>query len=768
MEAIASLFVRHRHLVGLFLLAVSIAAAVGYVIPPQSHHPLDKYNEDREKFEATVGERVSNSFDLAGSDAFLVVEVDELFRPDSVRALRELVKAVRNVDLVDTVFWVDEVPVLNVFGFADPMLPPDDASQQAFDQARDRVLNHPLVRGQLLSTDGKTLLMPIVYDWMALLSNDSNRRVNEERLVDEVLAAARAAVAQALEGGEPNENPKIRIRLTGDVPLFLAQREAFDRNHIVFQSLGYLLAFILSVLMFRGVAAVFVVCAAPMLAVFWALGLVQLLGFETNPLADVVMPLLISMIALTDGVHLLVHIRRRRSEGMPPLEACRSGIRSVGPACWLTSLTTAIGFASLLVTDTRYVREFGAVCCFGVFVAFVAVVLFVPYVCSTWVGRYVEYGNQSGQRLDLTAWLSRLMTPLLHRRYLVAGAAVLVVLVLTAVSLQLEPDNRLRSAMPSSSEAYQALAHCDEHLGGIEFVYITIQWPEHLDADSPRILAGIRAAEQIIDQESLLEFPLSIRNLLATFPGDPDDLVTQASFVSLLPVDLRSFFFEPDQRTATMVVRMQDRGIAAYTPVFDRVEERLAKLSSEQFDEFEFLLEGRPVEVSRDLYQIVSDLRRSLCTASVIILVVLALAYRSVKVGVVSVVPNILPLVATGGLLVATGQTLDMSSVCAFVVCLGIAVDDTIHFLSRFRQEMAMDEDTIGSIGRAMTSVGPALVMTTIILVTGFGAMLLSDLPGHRTFAAMACTTISSALVGDLIALPAILAVVWPPRRRMR
>jgi predicted RND superfamily exporter protein len=768
MDLLARLFVRLRPLVGLFLLLVTGAATAGYLLPAKSIHPLDKYNTDIDTDLPSVGDQVTNRFDLARSDAFVVVEVDDLFRPSTVAALRAMVEGVREIEFVDTLFWVDDVPVLNVFGFADPMLPPADASALAFEQARDRVLSHPLVRGQLLSPDGKTLLMPLVYDWLAIAGAEATTAANEQRMVDEVIAEARRAIDESQATLPADEQSNIRVRLTGNVPLFLAQRSAFDRNQIFFQSLGYLLAFVLSIIMFRGVAAVFVISAAPMLSIYWALGLVRLFGFETNPLADVVMPVLISMIALTDGVHLLVHIRRQRAAGAEPIVACESAIKHVGLACWLTSLTTAIGFASLLVTETRYVREFGAACCFGVFVAFLAVVLFVPFICSTWVGRYVDRGHQGHIAAGLSSSLTRLIDWLIARRLVVTTAAVVMTVVFGWISLTLTPDNQLASAMPASSEAYQALVHTDRHLGGIEFVQLEIRWPELVGDESPQILAALREAEAILNNEPLLEFPLSVRNLLATFPGDADDLVTQASFLSLLPVDLRSFFYRPDENVAVVVVRMQDRGIAAYTPVFDRVEQQLLALSESSFAGFEFALEGRPVEVSRDLYKIVLDLRWSLCTASVIILVVLAMAYRSLKVGLVSVVPNLLPLVATGTLLVGMGQSLDMSSVCAFVVCLGIAVDDTIHFLSRFKQELATDGDGHRAIHRAMVGVGSALVMTTIILVTGFGTMLFSDLPGHRTFAAMACATIGSALVGDLLALPAILAVAWPQRSAQR
>ena len=232
------------------------------------------------------------------------------------------------------------------------------------------------------------------------------------------------------------------------------------------------------------------------------------------------------------------------------------------------------------------------------------------------------------------------------------------------------------------------------------------------------------------------------------------------TFLWLLPQDLRSFFFRVEDRQAIVVARIQDRGIATYTPVFNRLERRLAEWSAKQSD-IELRLEGRPVQISRDLYQIVTDLRTSLGTATITSLVVLAVVYRSARVGLVSIIPNLFPLVATGALLVMVGKSLDLSSVCAFVVCLGIAVDDTIHFLSRFRQEMVETTHVSDAIERTIVGVGSALLMTTVILVAGFATLLLSDLPGHRTFAGMACVTISAALLGDLVALPAILKAAW-------
>lgn len=753
----ANWFTRHRNIVGWMLVAITVLAAIGFISPARLKHPLERYETTLDEGERAFATQVSNRLDLSRSDSFLVVNAtsdsESLFTAQRIAAVRKMVAAVEALPVVESVFWADRVPVLNVFGFADPLIPPDEAPESGFATAQQELAEHPLAR-QLLSPDGRSLLMPVVYDWLQV-GTDSDTQT-----VDEVLAAARGAITKA------GLRSEVQVRLTGRVPLFAAQKSAFDRNQIVFQSIGYALALVLASLMFRGVAAVAVVSIAPALGVFWALGLVKLLGVPMNPLAEVVMPVLVSMIGLTDGVHLLVQIRRRRLAGDSPVEAARDSIERVGLACWLTSLTTAIGFASLLLASSDYVREFGLACCVGVLVAFLAVVGFVPYVCSTWVGQYVERGESR----DIVNWgvdhLDGLIAWMLQHRWPVAIGAIMVTALLTAASLTLKPDNRLASAMPASSEAYQALVHSDEAFGGIEFFRIALNWPEDLADDSPQVLDAIRDAEQLIKDEPLLGYPLSIRAMLASFPGDPENLETQMTFLSLLPTELRGFFYRPSEREAVISVRMQDRGIAVYRPIFERLTQDFAKLSAKHTG-FTFRLEGQPIDISRDLYQIVDDLRVSLGTASAVILLVLAMVYRSVRIGMISVVPNLFPLVVTGAWLAASGNNLDMSSVCAFVVCLGIAVDDTIHFLSRFHQEMQVDGNVEAAVRRAFVAVGSALIITTVILVTGFGTMLLSDLPGHRTFAAMACSTIAAAIIGDLIALPALLSCFYGKGQRV-
>ena len=160
----------------------------------------------------------------------------------------------------------------------------------------------------------------------------------------------------------------------------------------------------------------------------------------------------------------------------------------------------------------------------------------------------------------------------------------------------------------------------------------------------------------------------------------------------------------------------------------------------------------------RDRFQIVIDLATSLGTAVLIIFAVLAVVYKSLRIGLISLIPNLFPLAVSGLYLAVTGQALEIVTVCAFTVCLGIAVDDTIHFLTRYQEELEECADESVAIRKAFTGVGTALILTTIVLVTGFSTVLFSDSRDHYIFASMGMITLSAALFADLVFLPALLA----------
>ena len=337
---------------------------------------------------------------------------------------------------------------------------------------------------------------------------------------------------------------------------------------------------------------------------------------------------------------------------------------------------------------------------------------------------------------------------------------IVVTLVLCAISLQLRPDERRTDSLPERSEAAIGMQFLDRALGGLEFAYVDLSWNDGVDTQSPEILDVLEQIDQVIRQEELIGNPLSILNLLKSLPGD-GPVRDRMSLLELMPPPLKRAFYTPERRSAKVSFRVQDLGIAAYGPVFERVQQGLEEIS-ETNPRFTIELSGSAVWRWENLYKIVMDLATSLGTAIVIIFVVLTLVYRSLRMGLISLLPNLFPLAVTGSFLVFLGQPLEMVTVCAFTVCLGIAVDDTIHFLTRFEEERARQPSRDEAIRRAFTGVGTALVMTTIVLVAGFSTVLWSDARIYRIFALMGMLTISAALFGDLVFLPALLARFAP------
>jgi len=739
--------VDHPVMITLLILILSGIALMGYTMPEQVRDwftpaPVEQVQQKTSKPQVKQ-ERPPDvdPISLTDADTILVIDSDEFFTTEGIKALRSIVEEIEALDYVKSVFWLDDIPNLNIFGLREPLIPNERASEKRLEAAKLKTINHPLVGGQLMSVDGRTLLMMVKFDWF----NVSD---------DEECTAGLKQVAQKVAAEYPGVN--FSFMTTGRVPIYLTAVRTHNANKVKYQLIGYGMIILMAIFLFRGISAVIIVALAPAFGVFLTMGMIQFLDFQDNPFNDVVLPVLLSLVGLTDGVHLMVQIRRHRASGLSSKAAARRGIQEVGLACALTSLTTAIGFGSLSLAHHETVRQFGYSCVIGVILTFIAVITVIPLACRTWLGRSIHKGFGKGIIDQHLGRISVIIDLVLKRTKLISSLGIGITAVLIMISLTLRPDERRANMLPEGSEAALALSHMDQAMGGLEHSRVRVSWNEKVESDSSEVLIAISKVDDLLNQESLIGHPISIRNILGALPGEgePEE---RMSMIDLLPPPLKRAFYTPEYRQAEVSFHVQDLGIAKYGPTFTRIEEGLNTIAVAH-PHFHFELTGSAVWRWRNLYQIVVDLAASLGSAAIIILIVLAFAFRSWRLGLISIVPNMFPLAVTGAFLVFTGQALEIVSVCAFTVCLGIAVDDTIHFLTRFREEQLIVESDHEAIRRAFTGVGTALIMTTVILVAGFSTVIFSDMRDQRIFAIMSGLTISSALFGDLVFLPALLA----------
>lgn len=744
---LAAWSIRQRALVWTLILIISGFAVIGHYDPRivtalfaseqvTEESRVDSNTKDRPTPPANV-----QPISLSRSDAVLVVESVDFFTPRGAEAMRQVAEQLRQLDQVSGLLWMDDIPMLNIFGLNEPLLPKSSATITRFEAAREKAMRHPLIAGQLLSDDGQTALMLIGFNDYFLLSD----------------AAATEQIRLAAEkAAEDFPDVNLRFRMTGRIPAIITAVAQHEANQLKYQLIGYGVILVMTLILFRGIRAVIIVALAPIIGVFWTVGIVNYFDYD-NPLVDVILPVLVSLVGLTDGVHLMVQIRKLRAGGLEKGEAAAEGLKQVGMACFLTSLTTAVGFGSLVLADSIWVQEFGWSSTLGVVLCFLAVVTIIPIACDSWLGNGLHVGYQKSLVDRHLQKISGVIDWVLRYRTSIAICSAVSTIVLLAVGLTLEPDQRETDGLPLKAESTQAMLHVDRAFGGLEFSAVEVHWNADIPSDSAEVLKVITAADDVLRGEPLIGHPLSIRNLIDAQPGS-GPVEERMSLLELLPPQLKRAFYTPEYRSASISFRVQDLGIAAYGPVFTRIEAELKKIEAKH-PAFDLNLDGRAVWRWRNLYQIVVDLASSLGSAAVIIFLILTIVYRSVRLGLISIVPNLFPLALTAAYLVWAGYNLEIVMVCNFTVCLGIAVDDTIHFLSRFQEERARCDSDDEAIRRAFTAVGTALIMTTVVLVAGFSIVTLSDSRDHRIFATMGALTIASALFGDLIFLPALLSL---------
>ncbi|WP_145387628.1 efflux RND transporter permease subunit [Stieleria neptunia] len=739
-------------------VVMSTLATIGFTNPalitdliPETVEQADdsgtSNRSDRRNMDYPGGGRVPDNvqpFQVGGGQCVLVARVDpsgeaDLFTGSHLRAMRQVAEGLQSMPQIDNVMWLDSVPGFNLFGLSGTLLPSDNASKRQLNEARDRVLENPLAVGQLISQDGRTVLMHLGIDWFFVTSDAAVTSEIRERA--QSIAAKIPGVA-------------LEFQLTGPVPLHLMMANNHVTDSTKYQLIGYSIMLLSAVILFRGFSAVMIVAVAPAVGVLWTTGMLHFLDLQDNPFNDIIVPVLVSLVGLTDSVHLMVEIRQQRASGLAVNEAARRGISRVGMACLLTSTTTAIGFLSLLWAHHEIVRDFGLCCVVGVAMTFVSVLTVIPLGCRSPLGRRLHVGLGKSLVDGQLRRIGPLVDWVLRRDRAVARIAIAVTFALAIISLQLQPDEKRYSGLSESGEAAQALRHLDRSLGGLEFSTVDVHWFH--DSDESELLDVLGEIDALLASEPLIGNPLGVGQLLAALPGD-GDAKERMTLLELLPPSLKRAFYVPERRFASVQFRVQDLGIAAYSEPFQRIERGLNSIADRHPD-FGLALEGNAVWRWRNIYQIVTDLATSLGTASVVIWLVLTIVYRSIRIGLISIIPNLFPLAATATMLVFSGQHLEMVTVCVFTICVGIAVDDTIHFLTRYQEEMKLGGQHQEVIRRAFTGVGSALLMTTIVLVAGLGSAIVGDSRDARLFGIMGCLTLATALFADVLLLPAMLS----------
>ncbi len=683
--------------------------------------------------------QLEEEFGASDSDCVIVLQTKDFITPEGVAVVKDLVDRMEQLDGIQRVTSMLSVRGERRLGrYLMPLLPSDPAASQTwFAEARARSKGHPLL-SQLLSEDRTTAL--VIVRLAGSGHNDETIRqfVDQlQRITDEVTADAE--VTAALTG-----LPVLRVEMIGNLM----------RDQLKFNITAMCAAGTICWLMFRSTYATLMVMLSSLTGVIWTMGAMGWMGVPINMITSVIAPLVL-VIGVSDAIHLHLEMRRARAAGNAKLQAIQAGLRQVGLACALTSLTTCIGFGSLRLASLDVIRVFGTWSAVGCVLNYVAVIVVLPLFSLAFPDSALSGDFRPLARV--TAKMAPFLYGITHWRREVVYASVFVTAILLFSSLRLEAESKLTETISPQQSAYQALQQCDEQFGGALLANVLVEWSP---AQAGQLIDVLCEVHEAIEQQPHIHQPTSLLNLLQSLPGASPDLSGRVRQLRYLPPAVVGQYVNQAKNCAVVDARIPDIGSRTLYPEFDALQREFTSISA-RYPGFSLELTGGSVLSFLNLRLVVQDLWRSLSAAAIVIILVLSVAFRSVSLGAISALPNVFPLVCAAAALSLLGRPLEVSSVVVFSMCLGIATDDTIHFLARYQRERHSGATPAEAVKGAIEVVGEAMLVTTVLLTVGFGSFMFSEVPALQNVGQLACIALITALIGDLVILPSLILVVY-------
>jgi hypothetical protein len=635
--------------------------------------------------------------------------------------------------------------------------PPKTVSE--LERIRARVHANPLVHGNLVSLDDRSTLLLAELN----LSKDGFPE-ERKRVVRSILALVAREQAEGHElyvAGFPVVSTTLVTMLVEDQWIFVP-------------AIALLIVVTLYV-SFRSVWCVLVPMLAVLASLVWVLGFLVLCGRTVEIITNVLPPLIL-VIALADSIHILEHYREERARSADRDEAVRNATSYVLTPCFLTSLTTAIGFGSLMVSRVEGIWSLGLLASFGALAAFVISITLVPILLSLLPARAFLRPARRG-----TPAVERALACLggfneSHGRHVLVATLVLVVLSVIGI-FRLNVETTLIEYLKEANPLVKAVRHIETHLTGTSTLDVVFSFEGQDRVKEPENLARVEALQTYLEGQSIVTDSFSLVNILKWMHqvfrgGDPADHRLPASreeiaqYLLLYSLsgeeeDLARYVSD-DYRTTVLASRLKTVSSARMDRFLREVKEHIRR----EHRGLGIQVTGVSVLVTKSIDAIVRGQIQSLALALGLISLVLMALSRSVRLGLLSLIPNLIPILTTLGFMGWLGIPINTATAVISCVAIGIAVDDTIHYLARFRREYETETDEVTAAFRSLVSTGRAMFLTSWILTVGFCVLVFSHFKPIIYFGSLMAVTMVSALAGDLVLLPVLLMTMKPVRRR--
>ncbi len=644
---------------------------------------------------------------------------------------------------------------------ADRIFPEGNLSQTQIDSSKAIFLSLPFYQGLLYNAETNAWLMGV------RINRDLLNSPSRTKIVADISALADAF----------GQKHKLEMHLSG-LPLIrtvMADRIANETKWFTFISIA--LSAVILLLFFRSVNAMLLSLAVVIIGVIFSFGTIELLGYRITLLTALISPLIV-VIGIPNCIYFLNKFHTSYKEIGDKNKAIVQMIEKMGIVTLFCNIAAAIGFAVFALTKSSILKEFGIVSGINIMVLFFISLILIPAVLSM-MGiprpKHVRYlDNPTLQR-----WLDRLERWAMHHRKLIYGVTALVLVISLAGMFRLKSVGYIVDDLPQTDKIYTDLKFFESNFKGVMPLEIIVDTKEKngIRRGMLKTLIGMDSLTQYLSSQPYIGKPLSITEGLkfakqAFFEGDSTNysLPSEYDLPALQPyLSMRSSegpqnsfsklvasFMDSTRQRARISVNMKDVGSARLPLILDSIQTKAN--SYLDTSKYSVQLTGTSVTFLEGSRFIINGLKESVFWAFLLIALCMLYLFRSARILFCSLIPNVIPLAITAGIMGWVGVPLKPSTVLVFSVALGIAIDITIRFLVNYKQDLKKNAyNAEKTVIKTIHSTGLSIIYTSIVLIAGFVIFCFSGFGGTKALGWLTSLTLVTATVTNLVLLPALL-----------
>jgi len=704
-------------------------------------------------------ENFKQRFGKDGSVLFIAIQSPEIFELDNFNGLYDLSYDIKEIEGVEEVlslarmFNLVKNDELKQFEFSSVVLN-RPSRQEEVDSIKEVIYSLPFYNGLMFNKETNVNLIAITLNEKMLNTKDRIHLVNDIKQ----------------RGDQFSEEYNIKTHYSGLPYIRIMTSERLEQESRFFVILAMIIASLILLLFFKSSKAVLFPMLIVVICIVWVFGTMSLLDFKVTMLTAVFPPLLI-VIVVENCIFLLnKYYDEYRSHGNKVRSLSRV-VQRIGNANLLTNATTAAGFAAFIVTGNTLLVQFGIIASINILVAYVISLFLIPIFYS-----YLPAPKSRHTKHLEKSMVAKLVPMVVHRVQNWRNPIYLIATVLLIVAIygmtKLETTGKIVDDIPKKDALYKDLMFIEQHFKGVMPLEFSIDTKKQKGVQKLSTIRRIEKFENVIAEYPELSKTLSIAEVLkfakqAFYKGNekmysiPNN--NEKNFIlRYLPRSeggqrsILNQFIDTSMQHTRISTQMANIGTYEIQRIKDELRPRIDSIFPK--DKFDVQITGTSVVFLKGSQYLVKNLFTSLMLALVIITILMALLFTSLRMIVISLVPNIIPLIMTAAMMGYIGIPIKPSTVLIFSIALGISVDNAIHFLSRYRLQLILKNWNIKeSVIAALKETGFSMIYSSVVLFFGFIIFVLSSFGGTESLGYLIAFTLVVALFSNLFVLPSLI-----------